>query len=212
MDNRPVFRAHPWHGMTPGKNPPEVITAFIEMVPTDTVKYELDKQSGHLMVDRPQKYSSMCPALYGFIPQTYCDKKVAEAAMTATGKTGIKGDGDPLDILVITERNINQGGVVVSTRPIGGLRLFDGEEADDKILAILVDDPVYNEINDISEVPSSLLERIRHYFLTYKEMPAEYTDQKRTVEITNVYGREESYAVIKASFEDYQAYYSSWLR
>ncbi|MBA3321706.1 MAG: inorganic diphosphatase, partial [Pyrinomonadaceae bacterium] len=67
-----LFQAHPWHGVAPGENAPAVVNAYIELVPTDTVKYELDKVSGHLRLDRPQRYSSLCPMPYGFIPQTYC--------------------------------------------------------------------------------------------------------------------------------------------
>lgn len=66
------YKSHPWHGLEVGDDAPEVVTAFIEMVPTDTVKYELDKVSGYIKIDRPQKYSNVVPALYGFIPQSYC--------------------------------------------------------------------------------------------------------------------------------------------
>ncbi len=84
---------------------PNVVTAFIEMVPTDTVKYELDKVSGYIKIDRPQKYSNVVPALYGFLPQTYCGDLVAEYCMAQTERTDIHGDGDPLDICVLTEKN-----------------------------------------------------------------------------------------------------------
>lgn len=68
----PTYRSHPWHGVSAGPDTPSIVTCYVEIVPTDTVKFELDKESGILKVDRPQKYSNHCPTLYGFIPQTYC--------------------------------------------------------------------------------------------------------------------------------------------
>src|SRR5690242_3146626 len=104
-----LFQAHPWHGISPGEHAPDTVTAYIEIVPTDPVKYELDKPSGHLRIDRPQRYSSLCPTLYGFVPQTYCGEEVAKRCMERTGRTGIKGDHDPLDICVLTERPVVHG-------------------------------------------------------------------------------------------------------
>ena len=92
------YTVHPWHGISAGVNAPDAVTAFIEIVPTDTVKYEIDKASGFLKVDRPQKYSNVLPCLYGFIPQTYCGQKIGDYCSSKTGRTGIYGDGDPLDI------------------------------------------------------------------------------------------------------------------
>jgi inorganic pyrophosphatase len=80
------YKSHPWHGVEIGPDAPEVVTCFIEMVPTDTVKYEVDKVSGYLRLDRPQKFSNVVPALYGFIPQTFCFKSVAEFANQKTGQ------------------------------------------------------------------------------------------------------------------------------
>src|SRR3569832_841757 len=167
------YLAHPWHGVSPGDRVPEQVTVYVEMVPADTVKYEVDKVSGHLKLDRPQKYSSQCPAPYGFIPQTYCGERNGRHAAERTGRQNIVGDGDPLDICVLTERTINHGGILVSARPIGGYRMFDGKEADDKILAVLHDDPAYGSFQDIKDCPRSLVERLRHYFLTYKDMPGQ---------------------------------------
>ena len=87
------FQAHPWHGIEIGPEAPEVVTAYIEIIPSDTVKYEVDKPSGHLKVDRPQKFSNIVPALYGFIPQTYCKEEVGKYCMEKTGRTGIIGIG-----------------------------------------------------------------------------------------------------------------------
>src|SRR5437762_14322584 len=96
-----LFKPHPWHGIAPGDAPNELLNAYIEIVTTDTVKYEIDKLSGHLKIDHSQKYSNFCTTLYGFIPQTYCGKLVGDYCASKTGREGIKGDGDPLDICVL---------------------------------------------------------------------------------------------------------------
>ena len=196
-----VSVAHPWHGISPGDGAPERVTVYVELVPTDTVKYEVDKQSGHLRLDRPQKYSALCPAPYGFIPRSLCAERVAAFAAERAGRVDIVGDGDPMDVCVLTERSINHGGILVTARTIGGFRMFDRAEADDKILAVLEDDAVYGAIRDVSECPASLVERLRHYFLTYKDMPGAGV---RTAEITHVYGASEAMQIIQRSLEDYQ--------
>ena len=196
------YKSHPWHGISVGDRAPEIVSSFIEMVPTDTVKYEVDKRSGHLKLDRPQKYSSQCPAPYGFIPQTYCGTQCGSYAGDKTGRSEIVGDGDPLDICVLSERTINHGGVLVNARPIGGYRMFDGNEADDKILAVLCDDPAYGAFRSIADCPRSLIERLRHYFLTYKDMPGQ---NSRRVEITDIYDADEARHIISLSIADYQA-------
>src|SRR5678816_1003266 len=129
MDNTYLF--HPCHGVETGANAPEIVTAYIEITPSDTVKYEIDKISGILKVDRPQLFSNVVPALYGFIPQTYCKEEIA----ALSGRTGIEGDGDPLDILVLTEHRIVRGDILVQAVPIGGLKMIDNNQADDKIIA-----------------------------------------------------------------------------
>lgn len=194
------FKAHPWHGIEPGNKLPEEIRAFIEISPTDTVKYEIDKTSGYLKIDRPQKYSNVVPALYGFIPQTYCGDQLASLCMAASGLEQIKGDGDPLDILVLTDRVIPRGDIIVDAIPIGGLRLLDKNEADDKIIAVLKGDYIYGAFNDLADLPNGTVERIKHYFVTYKDMPS----VNRTVEVLLVYGKEEAYSVIRAGIADYQ--------
>jgi inorganic pyrophosphatase len=201
------YKSHPWHGIEVGEDAPETVTAYIEMVPTDTVKYELDKVSGFIKIDRPQKYSNVVPALYGFLPQSYCDDLVAEYAMQQSGRQDIKGDGDPLDICILTERTIAHGDIIARVRPIGGFRMFDGNEADDKIIAVLRHDAMYNGYNDISELPHVAIDRLKHYFLTYKDMPSGEEGSKTHVEITHVYGREEAYEVIRRSLEDYKNHF-----
>ena len=111
------YKSHPWHGVDIGQNAPEVVRAFIEVIPSDTVKYEVDKKSGYLMIDRPQKFSNIVPALYGFVPQTICREEVAEFCMEKTGRDNIIGDDDPLDICVLTEREITHGNIIVSAVP-----------------------------------------------------------------------------------------------
>lgn len=195
-----LFQSHPWHGVSLGAHSPHVLTSYIEMVPTDTVKYELDKVSGLLRLDRPQKFSSVCPALYGFLPQTLCGARVAKRASTRLGRLGIVGDADPLDICVLTERPIPHGNILVDARPIGGFRMIDGSEADDKIIAVLEGDPVYGAMRDIDQCPKALIDRLRHYFLTYKQAP----DATETVcEIAEIYGRTEAHEVIIRSRQDY---------
>src|SRR6478672_1414034 len=108
-----MFKAHQWHGVSIGEEAPEVVTAYIEIVPTDTVKYEVDKESGYLKIDRPQKFSNIIPALYGFIPQTYCGELTGEYSAIQTGREGLQGDGDPLDICVLSERNISHGDFIL---------------------------------------------------------------------------------------------------
>jgi inorganic pyrophosphatase len=195
------YRSHPWHGLSLGENSPEIVNCYIEMVPTDTVKYELDKSTGILKVDRPQKFSSLCPSLYGLLPQTYCGPLVADYCSKKTGLKNIIGDEDPLDVCVLTEKDIPRGDIMLRAYPIGGFRLIDGEQADDKIIAVLMDDFIYEKFKDISEVPENIVERLRHYFLTYKDAPDRV---KSRVQITHIYGIKEAQEVIKLSQEDYK--------
>jgi inorganic pyrophosphatase len=197
-----LFQAHPWHGIPVGPDAPGGVTAYVEIVPGDTVKYELDKPSGQLRIDRPQRFSSLCPTLYGFIPQTYCGERIGQRCATRTGRTQLRGDGDPLDICLLTEKSIPHGNFLAKARPLGGLRMVDGNEADDKIIAVLEDDVVYGNAQDLKDVPKGLLERLQHYFLSYKQLPGTGT---RRVEIAEVYDRDEAFEVIRLSQEDYRA-------
>jgi inorganic pyrophosphatase len=194
------FKSHPWHGVPIGERAPDVVTAYVEMVPTDTVKYEIDKETGLLKVDRPQKYSNVCPSLYGLVPRTHCTERVAALCEERTGRTGLVGDGDPLDICVLTEKEITHGNILVKAIPIGGLRMLDGAEVDDKIIAVLAGDAVYGDLTDLFQLPPLLMDRLRHYFLTYKQGP---DDARASCEITHVYDRREAHEVIRRSQEDY---------
>ena len=192
------WRPHPWHGLEPAEGKENVVNAYIEMTPFDAVKYEVDKTTGYLRVDRPQLTSSMTPTLYGFIPQTYCAARVK-----ALSPTSEKGDGDPLDICVITERPISRGEVILRARVVGGIQMVDNGEADDKIIAVLDNDQFWKDAKEIEDVPPALLERLRHYFATYKLIPGQPSD----VHIEKIYNREHALAVIEASLEDYTEQY-----
>lgn len=196
-----MFQAHPWHGVSSGEGAPVVINAFIEIVPNDVIKYELDKVSGRLKIDRPQRFSSLCPMPYGFIPQTYCGETIADFAREKTALNIAAGDGDPLDICVLTEKTMAHGNFLLAAKPIGGLRMIDKMEADDKIVAVLLDDVAFGHLEDITEAPAGLIERLRHYFLSYKQLP---TDATRQVDITHIYGRDEAFEVIRRSQQDYR--------
>lgn len=197
------FTAHPWHGIKIGEKSPELINSFIEIIPSDAMKYEVDKASGYIMVDRPQKYSNHLPAMYGFVPQTICKEQVAEYCMEKTGKTGIEGDDDPLDICVLSEREVNRGSIIVEAIPIGGFRMIDGGEADDKIVAVVKGDQAYGNITDIKDAPEMVINRLKHFFLTYKDLDGD----SKEVEITHTYGREEALEVINRSYNDYMNHY-----
>jgi inorganic pyrophosphatase len=199
------YKSHPWHGVDIGNEAPEIITSYIEMVPRDTVKYEVDKVSGYLKIDRPQKYSNIVPALYGFIPQTFSSKRVAQICMEKTNRKNIKGDGDPIDICILTEKEISHGDILVRATPIGGFRMIDGNEADDKIIAVMRGDVVYGKYEDISDLHEMVVKRLKHYFLTYKDLPGE----PRDCEITHIYGKEEAKEVILASMDDYHHKFDS---
>lgn len=188
------WRPHPWHGLEVGQDPPRIVHAYIEITPFDLVKYEIDKVTGYLRVDRPQRTSSQPPALYGFVPRTYCGRGVGALC---TGCTC--GDGDPLDICVISERPITKSEVILNARVVGGIQTIDRGEADDKIVAILENDSFWGEVMDISKLPQTLVERLCHYFGTYKLVPG----QESQFSVEKVYGSEYAFRVIEAAMDDY---------
>jgi inorganic pyrophosphatase len=199
--DRPLaFRPHPWHGLDPGERFPEIVRAYIEMVPTDGVKYEIEKRSGYLKVDRPQRFSSFCPTLYGFVPQTYCGDRVASYGVPGAPAV-THGDGDPLDICVLTDRPISRGEILLEARPIGGLRMVERGEADDKIVAVLLGDPTFGDVVDVSQLSRAIIDRLRHYFLTYKVMPGEAPNP---ISVDPVYDAVIARAILDAARVDYQ--------
>jgi inorganic pyrophosphatase len=189
------FRPHPWHGLEIGEQAPQVVNAYIEITPFDTMKYEIDKATGYLRLDRPQRGSAQPPTLYGFIPRTYCATRVAALSPTASGRA----DGDPLDICVVSERPIMRSEILVSARVVGGIQMIDDGEADDKIVAVLENDPFFAENAELSSLPKALVDRLVHYFSTYKLMPG----ATNRVSVAGVYDREHAWAVIEASISDY---------
>jgi inorganic pyrophosphatase len=190
-----LWRPHPWHGLEPGPQAPGTVIAYIEICPFDLVKYEVDKTTGYLRVDRPQRTSSQPPTLYGFIPRTYCGERVGSLMPGAR-----VGDGDPLDICVVSERPITRAEIILNARVVGGLPMLDADEADDKIVGVLENDAIWAHVREIAELPAALIERLRHYFLTYKLAPGH-----ASVMIGEAYGREQAERVVRAAIEDYAA-------
>ena len=137
-----------------------------------------------------------------FFFQTYCSEKVAEYARFQSGKKIDKGDNDPLDICVLSERNITHGNIILEAIPIGGFRLLDRGKADDKIIAVMKGDELHEQWNDITDCPDSYINRLKHYFLTYKALP----EEKNTTEIINIYGSKEAHQVINRAIDDYKTY------
>ncbi|MDD0853597.1 inorganic pyrophosphatase [Halobacteriovorax sp. GB3] len=197
-----LVRPNPWHGVelyTSDKK--DEVTAYIEIVPTDRVKYELDKDSGFMKVDRPQKFSNIIPCLYGLLPKTYSSKKSAAYAISKTGREDLYGDEDPIDICVLTDEPITHGDILVDCKIIGGFRMLDHGEVDDKIIAVLKDDSTFGDMNDVADCPEKILNKVKHYFLTYKEIPFE--GYKPKVEITHLYNKQEALEIIECGIQDY---------
>lgn len=194
------FRAHPWHGLTAGPNAPDIVDAYIEITPFDAVKYEIDKQTGYLRVDRPQGSSALPPTLYGFVPQTYCGERVA--ALTPAAE---EGDQDPLDICVLSQQRIDRAEIVLPARVVGGISILDDGEADDKIIAVLGSDTVFDYAKELEQLPVAVVNRIVHYFATYK---MDITGKKPNgIEIVGTYGAAHARGVIEASRLDYEDMY-----
>ena len=201
-----AYRRHPWHGLEPfpeGGAETGTVQAYIEMLPSDTVKYELDKNTGFLVVDRPQRTTATPPALYGFIPRTYCAEEVAKRCDHAE-----IADGDPLDICVFSERLITRADILLNARVVGGIQMIDGGEADDKIIAVLEGDNIWGGVDDITDLPPIKTERLQHYFSTYKMVPGKDIN----IRVDHVYGREEALRVIEAARADYETHYGDLLR
>lgn len=169
---------HPWHAVSVGKKAPEFVRAIIEIPMGSKQKYEIDKESGLLMLDRVMSSPMFYPANYGFIPQTYCDDK------------------DPLDIFVL-----GQGPVVpmaiMNARVVGAMKMIDGGEGDDKIIAVHADDPQYKHIENLDQVNQHLIKEIDQFFRTYKLL------EKKVVEVKEWVGREQAYQIIKESIALY---------
>ncbi len=174
------MHVHPWHGITPGEAAPDFVNAMIEIPRGSKAKYEIDKQTGYLKLDRVLYSSVHYPANYGFIPQTYCDDK------------------DPLDILVLCSLEI-QPMCLVEAKVIGVMHMQDNQESDDKIIAVARYDMSVNHIDDISQLgPHTMLE-IQRFFEDYKAL-----EHKKAVVIEKLQGRTEALEIIRQSIEMYQ--------
>ncbi|WP_033564905.1 inorganic diphosphatase [Sphingobacterium sp. SYP-B4668] len=170
---------NPWHQVSPGSNMPESVNAIIEISNGSKGKYELDKESGLLLLDRVMSSAVTYPANYGFIPQTYCD------------------DNDPLDILVICSVDIMPMSLV-EAKIIGVMNMVDGGEQDDKIIAVAKNDPVMNYINNIEELPPHTMKEIVQFFETYKAL------ENKQVLVEGVQGRERAKEILLESLELYK--------
>jgi inorganic pyrophosphatase len=169
---------NPWHNVSYGENVPKVVNGIIEIPKGTRAKYELDKDSGLLILDRVLYSSVYYPANYGFIPQTYCDDK------------------DPLDILIISQIEIVPL-CIVPAKVIGVMRMLDGGEADDKIIAVAEGDPSVNHINDISELPKHFISEMRNFFEDYKKL------ENKTVQVEEFENAKVAQGILKKAIEDY---------
>jgi len=170
---------NPWHDVSPGNSLPEIVNGIIEIPKGTRAKYELDKDSGLLRLDRVLYSSVYYPANYGFIPQSYCDDK------------------DPLDILVLSQIDIVPM-CIVPAKVIGVMRMLDNGEADDKIIAVAVGDPSISHINDISELPAHFISEMRNFFEDYKKL------EHKTVVVEDFLGRETAIQILLDSFKMYK--------
>ena len=171
-------KSNPWHGVSYGEDAPGVVTAIIEIPKGSKAKYELDKDTGMLKLDRVLFSSVHYPANYGFIPQTYCDDK------------------DPLDILVICSIDV-QPLCLIEAKVIGVMQMIDNNEEDDKIIAVANNDMSVRHINDISELPPHTLLELRRFFEDYKKL------EHKEVIVEQFLGREQAYDIINQSIELY---------
>jgi inorganic pyrophosphatase len=170
---------NPWHDLNPGSEAPSVVLAFNEISQKSSCKYELHKESGLLFLDRVLSSAVFYPQNYGFIPRTYCEDK------------------DPLDIMILCQHPI-QPGALVNCRPVGALKMVDGGEEDDKILAVCEGDPVFKHIDNLSQVNPHTLKEIEQFFKTYKNL------ENKTVHISGWQDRQGAHALISQSFRLYE--------
>ena len=179
---------NPFPILTPGESAPNECNAYIECPMRSKIKYELDKRSGILHISRTLHSSVHYPSNYGFIPQTYCR------------------DHDPLDILVLSQESVIAG-CVMTARPIGMLRMIDQDLEDIKIIAVHVNDPIFKNYSDISQLPPHVLREMRHFFEIYKAL-----EQAKAPIVEDFLGRIDAHTVIRESIKAYQKYRNKLLR
>lgn len=170
---------HPWHDVSYGKEAPKMVTAIIEVPKGSKSKYELDKDSGLIRLDRILFSSVVYPANYGFIPQTYCDDK------------------DPLDILVLSQEAAIPL-CLMRAKPIGVMKMLDQGERDDKIIAVHVDDPEYAHYNSIADLPPHRMREVKRFFEDYKVL------EEKTVKVKNFLGAKDAFKIIQDSIALYK--------
>lgn len=170
---------NPWHDVRIGKESPDVVNAIIEIPTNSRAKYELDKESGLLKMDRVLYSSINYPANYGFIPRTYCD------------------DQDPLDILVLSQIDVVPM-CIVQAKVIGVMRMLDEGEADDKIIAVALNDMSVNHFNDISELPEHFIKLMRNFFEDYKKL------ENKSVKVEDFQNKGVAMEIVEQSIKDYQ--------
>lgn len=173
-----------WHHVSPGNKLPEIVNGIIEITKGTRAKYELDKESGLLRLDRVLFSSVYYPANYGFIPQSYCD------------------DHDPLDILILSQIDIVPM-CIVPAKVIGVMRMLDNGEADDKIIAVAVGDPSVSHINDISELPQHFISELRNFFEDYTKL------EKKTVVVEDFFDRNAAIEILQDSFKMYKEHFEN---
>lgn len=174
---------NPWHSVSAGENTPDIVNGIIEIPKNTRAKYELDKESGLLKLDRVLYASIYYPANYGFIPQTYCDDK------------------DPLDILVLSQITIVPM-CIVPAKVIGVMRMLDGGELDDKIIAVAQNDMSVSHIDDISELPDHFFKELRNFFEDYKKL------ENKTVEVEEFQSATIARQIVLQSIADYRTFRS----
>ncbi|MFY0592843.1 inorganic diphosphatase [Roseivirga sp.] len=174
---------NPWHDVSPGDNLPKTVNAIIEIPKNNRAKYELDKESGLLKMDRVIYSSMYYPHNYGFIPKTYCD------------------DDDPLDILVISQIPIVSM-CIVEAKIIGVMRMLDQGEADDKIIAVAEHDKSVSHIDNIEELPEHTLNELRNFFEDYKKL------ENKEVVVERFQNKKLAQEIFQKSIEDYQDKFS----
>jgi inorganic pyrophosphatase len=170
--------SHPWHGVPPGEQAPRIVNAVIEIPQGSRAKYEIDKDSGLLKLDRVIYSSFYYPCNYGFIPQTYGDDK------------------DPLDILVISSLPV-QALCLMQAKVIGVMQMIDSGDADDKIIAVAANDPSVNHYNNIKEIPPHFFEELRHFFEEYKRL------ENKSVQVNEFGDHEKAQTIIEDAMKLY---------